>query len=503
MATLTRNTPVSEPLVVSVQSSETAEAGVPATVTIPAGTNRVRFPIESVAAGVTDGNRTVTLTAAAPGFVSGSIPQVVSDSDLPDLVVSRLTFASNGIAGNVLAVSFRIENRRFVTVTNSFTQRIYVSEDPVSGGDLIAAQVTWPEPVAPGGFPDQTANIRLPSQPGTFWIVVQGDADLEVNELVEGNNTRLSDAPVVASASYTAVVTASPEVATEETSADGEVLFESLAEGDYVVTVTAEGHDSFRRSVHVSGAPNPSCETVAAARRRNVLPKDGGAPGITAIRAFLPCQTVRYTFTVVPTTVKDRYTLTVESVFETQVPIPVITVDPPSVDLSLFEGDEFQINFTVSNQGLIAAQNVEFQLPSTAEVQMTPLIRTVGRAGTPRFLQVVEPGIGRRPGPDRLPCLCQHRCHWNQNRRVPRHSDPRRPRRGGLQRRRHQSDSPHGGRPILDLGGRGQPGRGLRVGRVKPSGQHRGAHPRPSGRLSFDGPSLRDPASSQDRRRPR
>jgi hypothetical protein len=118
-------------------------------------------------------------------------------------------------------------------------------------------------------------------------------------------------------------------VATEETSADGEVLFESLAEGDYVVTVTAEGHDSFRRSVHVSGAPNPSCETVAAARRRNVLPKDGGAPGITAIRAFLPCQTVRYTFTVVPTTVEDRYTLTVESVFETQVPIPVITVDPP------------------------------------------------------------------------------------------------------------------------------------------------------------------------------
>ena len=220
-------------------------------------------------------------------------------------------------------------------------------------------------------------------------------------------------------------------LATEETGADGEVLFESLAEGDYVVTVTAEGHDFFRRSVHVSGAPNPSSETVAAARRRNVLPKDGGAPGITAIRAFLPCQTVRYTFTVVPTTVEDHYTLTVESVFETQVPIPVITVDPPSVDLSLFEGDEFQINFTVSNQGLIAAQNVEFQLPSTAEVQMTPLIRTVGRAGTPRFLQVVEPGIGRRPGPDRLPCLCQHRCHWNQHRRVLRHGDPRRPRRGG------------------------------------------------------------------------
>jgi subtilase family serine protease len=712
-ATLTRNTPATNALTVALTSSDTAEARVPATVTIPLGTNSVSFAIESVSDGTTDGNKGVVITAASAGFTSGTATVVVSDSDLPDLVVSRLTVPTNGIAGNVVPVSFRVENRGFVAVTNPFVQRIYISEDPIFGGDPIAAQVTWSSPVPPGGFLDQTANIRLPALPGTFWIIVQGDANLQVTELVEGNNTRVAEAPLVSGASYTAVVSASPEVAlantpillsgratramdgsaaasvpvdihvavrglrrvfrvttdaagqftntftplpdeagvysvsagfpgvamppeqdrftlqgmriapigpvrvvedstisgttrllnlsdipltgltanvlsntagfsvtaqlatnrangdeeiglaftvsavstvspggtarirvtsaqgatddlvipidlerlvprlvsnpdsinatmslgrqrvvtftvsnqggvptgplellltsvpwlssvtpvnlpplppgsntvvnllltpatnlalniyngdivlrstnagvripfsfravsesrgsllvtaedeytyfaegaprptnavvtlsdgltgsvvaTEETGEDGEVLFENLREGDYVVNVNAEGHDPFRRSVHITGAPNPAAEAVAAAKKRNLMPKDGGSPGITTVTAFLPRQTVRYTFTVVPTTVEDRYTLTVESVFETQVPIPVITIDPPSLDLSLFEGDEFQVNFTLSNQGLIAAQNVEFNLPSSADIQMTPLIRTIGK----------------------------------------------------------------------------------------------------------------------------
>jgi hypothetical protein len=99
----------------------------------------------------------------------------------------------------------------------------------------------------------------------------------------------------------------------------------------------------------------------------------------TNVVAFLPRQTVRYTFTVVPTTIEDRYSFTVESTFETQVPTPVVTISPASLDLSQYPGTEVQVQFTVANHGLIAAEHVQLDIPSTADLEVTPLITEIGR----------------------------------------------------------------------------------------------------------------------------
>ena len=721
---ISRNTSPSAALVVLLQSGNLGEARVPASVTIPAGATQATFLVETVEDGVTDGNQTVSITASASGYSSSTASLVVTDLNLPDLVVSRLTVPPNGIAGSVVPVSFRVENRGFAPVTTGFLQSVSLSESPVFGGGSLAAQLPWTTSVPPGGFLDQTANVRLPAKPGSFWIVVQADAARQIEELVEGNNILISEAPITSGSSYTATVTAEPKVALANTpitlsgsavrasdatpavgvpvevhldvrgirrvipavtdgsgkfsavfrplpdeagryaaaaafpglamppaqdhftlqgmritavptltvverssisgttrlenlsdlpltglavnvlsntpgyqvtaelqsnrvegdgglnlafvvnataaasgngfahlrvqsaegatgdlvlpiilerivprlvatpdpiatsmtlgrqrvvsfqvansggvatgplelllssapwlsaaspanlpplppgstttvdlllspaadlplgnyqgevvlraenallrvpftfravseargslqvtaedeytyfaegaprptnavvrvtdalsgtlvasgngGTDGEITFPDLLEGEYVVTVTAEGHDDFRRSVHVSGAAPPpaSIARADALSRHPVVRSAETGPALTAITAFLPRQTVRYVFSVVPTTVEDRYTVTVESTFETQVPVPVITVEPPSVDLTLFDGEEFQINFTISNQGLIAAQNVEFTLPSTAEFQMTPLISKIGKMAARTSLNI-------------------------------------------------------------------------------------------------------------------
>ncbi|HEV3341035.1 MAG TPA: hypothetical protein VG125_11785, partial [Pirellulales bacterium] len=73
-ATITRNTPTTGPLVVTILSLNTAVATVPATVTIPAGQASTTFTVAGVGAFSTTGNLTLTgsIVAAADGYLSSS-----------------------------------------------------------------------------------------------------------------------------------------------------------------------------------------------------------------------------------------------------------------------------------------------------------------------------------------------------------------------------------------------------------------------------------------------
>ena len=70
--TVTRsNTDTSADLTVSLASSDTTEAIVPATVTIPAGRSSVTFPVTAVDDAVLDGTVAVTITAVRDGLHRG------------------------------------------------------------------------------------------------------------------------------------------------------------------------------------------------------------------------------------------------------------------------------------------------------------------------------------------------------------------------------------------------------------------------------------------------
>ncbi|KAH3691283.1 hypothetical protein DPMN_192033 [Dreissena polymorpha] len=62
--------------------------------------------------------------------------------------------------------------------------------------------------------------------------------------------------------------------------------------------------------------------------------------------------------------VQDKYVFQLESTFETNVPMPVVTIEPSHVDIIPYElGVEDTITFKITNHGLLRANNVRFSLP--------------------------------------------------------------------------------------------------------------------------------------------
>ena len=106
-------------------------------------------------------------------------------------------------------------------------------------------------------------------------------------------------------------------------------------------------------------------------------------PGTNLADVFIHLETVTYTWTLVPTQIADNYTIQLQSDFVTQVPIPNLVPDKPFVmpllDENLGSGSGSAVIFTenVTNQGLIAATNVQISAVSNGTFTLTPLVTSI------------------------------------------------------------------------------------------------------------------------------
>ncbi len=124
------------------------------------------------------------------------------------------------------------------------------------------------------------------------------------------------------------------------TGADGRFTV-SLNEGYYNVLVTEKAHDSASKTVLV----------------------DPGRENLETI--VISISGVEVTYEVVETEVEDVYDITTTFTFETNVPIPVVTLDFPSrIDGdNMAVGESVLVDAVFTNHGLITAEDVEFELP--------------------------------------------------------------------------------------------------------------------------------------------
>ena len=97
-ATVTRNTPASNPLLVLLNSSDTTEATVPETIIIPEGRSSITFPVNSVDDLVADGTQPATITATAEGHNDAAFAIEVTDDDEAQLslTIDPMTISENG-----------------------------------------------------------------------------------------------------------------------------------------------------------------------------------------------------------------------------------------------------------------------------------------------------------------------------------------------------------------------------------------------------------------------
>ncbi|MBU6308315.1 MAG: Ig-like domain-containing protein [Planctomycetes bacterium] len=93
--TVTRNLGTVGDLVVTLASSDTGAATVPATVTIPNGQESVTFPITIVNDARYRGTRPVTFTATAASFVAGTTSVSIADNDVGEVVISEIMYDSS------------------------------------------------------------------------------------------------------------------------------------------------------------------------------------------------------------------------------------------------------------------------------------------------------------------------------------------------------------------------------------------------------------------------
>ena len=146
------------------------------------------------------------------------------------------------------------------------------------------------------------------------------------------------------------------EVAAGTTDANGEISFSDLTEAYYCIEVTAPEHGGFRTTLRLP----PGQET--------------------RIDAFLPVDFVSYDWSVEEDVVPDNYTFTIEADFLVNVPFPVLEVQPMLLDLRelLDPNESITIDYTITNHGLINAEDVQFVLGTHPRYTLTPAVEEIG-----------------------------------------------------------------------------------------------------------------------------
>ena len=115
----------------------------------------------------------------------------------------------------------------------------------------------------------------------------------------------------------------------------------TLPEGYYTLLVTHPKHKSYRANILLD-------------------------PGKTTYKVVnLTYDAIDVSWDVVETTVEDVYDIVTTVKYETQVPVPVVTVNlPQNIEAhKLDEGESLVFYTIVTNKGLIAAEEVEFSMP--------------------------------------------------------------------------------------------------------------------------------------------
>jgi len=122
----------------------------------------------------------------------------------------------------------------------------------------------------------------------------------------------------------------------------GELYLENLPSGRYKYRVSANSHQEHIGRIWIKA-------------------------GITAVEpVFLEYNLVTVEWEVVETSIQDVYEIVLKATFETNVPAPVVVCEPSSVNIpAMKEGEVFQGEFAITNYGLIRADGLVFDFPTS------------------------------------------------------------------------------------------------------------------------------------------
>ena len=187
-------------------------------------------------------------------------------------------------------------------------------------------------------------NIQATSDStGVLIVDVTDDYTYNTNE---GHGPHLADA-FVKIVGYYSLET----VAQGHTDNDGLFRVDNIPEGYYYLTVQAKSHSEYNNGIiYIEGGKD---------NRKDI---------------YLQFQAISYSWNVVPTEIEDEYEFHLVTDIKTNVPVPVVVIEGPSVFDTLAYGDTLQYSLTVSNRGLVDAYDTQITIQADFdEYVFTPL----------------------------------------------------------------------------------------------------------------------------------
>ena len=288
-------------------------------------------------------------------FVNLFIAQI-----LPELVVSPPSLTTRVVQGTARSLDFNVTNVgsieahmvravlpnvQFLSLVNFGTaQQQNEGELTLDSGEsaILTVLVSIPPKEPLGEISGRIVVSSMETfQTIHFKILVSSNVLMNLTVVVEDEYSYFAEGrPLMRNAVVTLTNNIRGFRETLTTGESGTVTFNDILEDRYQLRVTGPNHIPVDQ-ILVTSAEQP-VHTV-----------------------FLPRRAVTYSFTVVPTTFEETYTVTLEVDFVTHVPIPVVTITPRDVSLEPYElGLEDTIQYNITNHGLIRADYVRFQLPT-------------------------------------------------------------------------------------------------------------------------------------------
>jgi hypothetical protein len=353
-------------------SANLSASVTPMTIAALPGQGALALTLRARAAGPlpTEGSIVLSLASHTTAARQVTVPVTVI-LQTPDLVVTPAEVLAAMVGGEVRPVNLSVGNLGAVAadlVTVSIPEAPWLKlSTPAVFGPLAPGATAPLElllcpandlPLGPyqGQITVSPANGPARTVPFTFRMVSTAVGTLTVYAVDEyyyftPGQPRLAGATVTLRDAGSDV-----PVATAVTDADGMATFAVLPEDYYQLEVTAPRHASSSSVVFVSAA------------------------GVNEQLMFLSRQTVTYVWSVVPTAVEDVTEITIEALFETNVPAPVVTVEPTVLDLAGLDevGQTRSVNLTLRNHGWIAAQNAHFNIGTHPYFTIVPLLSDLG-----------------------------------------------------------------------------------------------------------------------------
>ncbi|HEY9171068.1 MAG TPA: CARDB domain-containing protein, partial [Verrucomicrobiae bacterium] len=282
---------------------------------------------------------------------------------LPDLAVQNIAAPATALAGQPLNLTWIVTNRGPGNVTTAWKSRVQLATNAAGAGAITLGTFTATNLLAATMSCSPTGNIILPATAaGNRWLVVTADADDNVFENTETNNTLIAATPITL---------LTPDLALVGLGAPASAQFGQTISVNWAVTNvgTAPAPASWSDRIYLSATSNSISGTTplaTVAADASPLQSSAGYTRSTSVTLPFTAQSAPGTFWLVA--FADYADVQAEAAEANNLrSIPISLVLPPMPDLAVVSvtaptnvlpNQAFDVSWTVTNLGSAPAAGV-------------------------------------------------------------------------------------------------------------------------------------------------